>query len=69
MTIHPVASSTVTGAGYDDASSTLEIHFTSGAVYQYFDVPRTAYDEFVGAVSKGQYFNRAIKNSYRYMRL
>jgi hypothetical protein len=64
-----VDSTIVAGVGYDDETLTLEVHFTTGAVYQYFDVPRSAYDEFLHAASKGQYFNEVVKNGYRYMRL
>jgi hypothetical protein len=69
MNVQQVASSTISALGYDDALSTLEVHFTSGAVYQYFDVPRQVYDDLVNSPSKGQYLNVNIKNFYRYMRL
>jgi hypothetical protein len=34
-----VQSSNVTSVGYDASSSTLEVAFHSGGVYQYFGVP------------------------------
>lgn len=69
MNVQPVASANVSAIGYDDASLTLEVHFTSGLMYQYFDVPRSIYDELMNAPSKGQYLNLNIRNNYRYMRL
>jgi hypothetical protein len=67
--IRPVTSTTVSGLGYDEASSTLEVHFTSGAVYQYLEVPPAVFADFMHAPSKGQYLNYEIKNSYRYVRI
>jgi hypothetical protein len=64
-----VTSSTVASVGYDPGSLTLEVEFTSGAVYQYFDVPETVYRELVTADSLGAYLNHNIKNSYRFAKL
>jgi len=69
MNVQPVASANVTAVGYDEPSLTLEVHFSSGAIYQYFDLPRSTYDDLMNAPSKGQYFNLYIRNNYRYMRL
>lgn len=69
MNVKSVSSTNVAGIGYDDTSATLEVHFTSGAIYQYFNVPRYTYDAFMNSSSKGQYLNQHIKNAYRYMRL
>ena len=54
---------------YEKSSSTLEIEFHSGAVYQYFDIPLNIYQEFMGAGSKGQYFAAHIKGYYRYVKV
>jgi len=51
MNRQPVTSSTVESVGFDDDSSTLEIAFHDGSVYQYFDVPRAVYDMLVQAES------------------
>ncbi len=64
----PVASSCVVSVGYDPGTLTLEIEFTSGAVYQYTDVPQEEYDGFVKSESKGMYYNARLK-SYPYVRL
>lgn len=65
----PVNSSDIADIGYDDTTMTLEVGFHSGSIYQYFDVPQTAYGEFMSADSKGKYFNMYIKNNYRYSKL
>jgi KTSC domain-containing protein len=66
----PVSSSSIAAAGYDDMSRTLEIEFTNGHTYQYFDVTRHVYETIVGgSISVGQYFNENVRNVYRYARV
>ena len=64
-----VQSSNLRSVGYDTASSTLEIEFNSGGIYQYFNVPASIYQGLMGASSLGTYFHNYIKSSYRYTRL
>jgi hypothetical protein len=47
----------------------LVVTFTSGSRYAYFDVPREAYEAFVGAFSKGEHFSREVRDRYPYRRL
>ena len=61
-------SSNIASAGYDDASQTLEIEFHNGGIYQYFDVPRTIFDQLVTAASPGGYFHQQIRGVFRYAR-
>lgn len=65
----PVASSNIASVGYEDSSQTLEIEFQSGAIYQYFDVPRVAFDGLIAAGSKGGFFHEQIRGVYRYARV
>jgi hypothetical protein len=60
-----VQSSNILSVGYDAGAGTLEVEFTSGSVYQYFDVPESEYEGLMNAGSKGRYFNRDIKDCYR----
>ena len=60
----PVRSSNIRSVGYDPASSTLEVEFRSGGLYQYSGVPETIYQGFVRAASKGSYFHDHIKGRY-----
>jgi len=48
-----VNSSNIQSIGYDTQSATLEVEFTSGDVYQYYDVPEHLYGEFMRASSLG----------------
>jgi 3-hydroxyisobutyrate dehydrogenase/2-hydroxy-3-oxopropionate reductase len=58
-----VVSTTVRSIGYRDG--TLEIEFVSGNVYRYFDVPEGLFREFMGAPSKGTFFNERIRDRFR----
>ncbi len=65
----PITSSTIASIGFDEDSSTLEIEFLSGSVYQYFDVPFSIYNGLLEADSKGQYMNQFIKGQYRFVKI
>jgi len=64
-----VSSSNITSIGYDDDSETLEIEFHNGGVYQYFDVPRSVYEDLMAAESHGGYLAKNIKGVYRYSKV
>lgn len=64
-----VASSNLRAVGYDPASETLEVEFTSGAVYQYYGVPSHIYEQLMREPSKGQFLNTYVKNMYAYSRV
>lgn len=51
-----VASSAISSVGYDPESETLEVEFSSGAVYEYYGVPRKVYRSLMSAPSKGQFW-------------
>lgn len=65
----PVSSSHIVSIGYEVATSTLEIEFKDGRIYQYFDVPEHIHDGLMGAASHGEYLSANIKGVYRYARL
>ncbi|MBK1880204.1 KTSC domain-containing protein [Pelagicoccus mobilis] len=64
-----VASSNLASVGYDENSQTLEVEFLSGAVYQYYNVPVSIFDQLLASPSKGQFLNIYIKNAYPYSRV
>ncbi|SFG92583.1 KTSC domain-containing protein [Desulfotomaculum arcticum] len=64
-----IESSMIRSIGFDPNTSTLEIEFNSGAVWQYFDFPESSWYEFRNSESKGKYFNREIRNHYRESRV
>lgn len=64
----PVDSSLIRRVTYG-TDATLTVHLHNGAVYRYFTVPRTTLDALLAASSKGTYFNRHIRQHFRYQRL
>ena len=54
---------------YRPAEAALDVEFTTGRVYRYFAVPEPVARGLAGARSKGAYFNRAIRDDFRYERL
>jgi hypothetical protein len=69
MRREPVSSSSISAVGYDFDSSTLEIEFLNGGVYQYFGVPESVYQRLMSAASKGSYLADRIKDRYPYRRV
>lgn len=61
-----VQSANIRSVGYDAGAGILEVEFTSGRIYQYFDVPQREYEGLMDAGSKGRYFNQNIKDCYPY---
>jgi len=59
-------SSVVAGVEYDDESRQLDIRFASGKRYRYFDVPADIYAGLLDAESQGKFFNKEIKDAYRF---
>ena len=56
----PVKSSNVDSVGYDPETSTLEIQFKSGGVYQYAGVDPDTHQSLMGAESIGRFVNQNI---------
>ncbi len=64
-----VESSTLRGVAYDSDSSTLELEFSDGDRYRYFEVPEAVYSELLAADSKGNFFHTHVKGTYRFTKL
>lgn len=69
MRREPLESSSLAAAGYDPATSTLEIEFRHGSIYRYFMVPRSIYQAFSTASSKGRFFVAEIRDHYPFERV
>ena len=54
---------------YRPCQAALDVEFVSGRIYRYFGVPERVARGLAQARSKGGYFNRAIRDRYRYERL
>ncbi len=65
----PVTSSNIHSIGYDHQAGTLEVEFTSGDVYQYFNVPEHLYQQFFHATSPGEFLNDYLRYNYRYQKV
>ena len=65
----PISSSSIASIGYEDDSSTLEIEFNNGSVYQYFDVPRNIFDSLWASDSRGAFLAANIKGRFRFSRV
>jgi hypothetical protein len=61
-------SSVVADVVYGRRVPVLTIRFQSGRIYHYYDVPDTVYRDLMAAASKGQYFNRHIRDRYPFRR-
>lgn len=64
-----VSSSNIKSVGFDPSNNIVEIEFSDGSIYQYFDVPEATYQSLVGAPSVGKYFHQEIRGTYRFARL
>ena len=60
-----VKSSWITDAHYNESNKNMDIRLKNGKKYTFEDVPRKIYDDFINAKSKGEYFNRVIRQQYR----
>jgi hypothetical protein len=64
-----VVSSSISSVGYDAERKTLEVEFTGGRVYRYYDIPAAVHSELLEASSIGGYFNTNIRPYFPYERL
>jgi hypothetical protein len=62
---HEVQSSAIANIGYSKRHHILEIEFVNGAVYRYFDVPLSVYDDLMSAESKARFYDSNIRKHYR----
>ena len=60
-----VQSSMIASLGYETDTSTLEVEFNSGAVWQYYDVPESIYYDMMNSGSLGKFFHANIRGQYR----
>lgn len=75
MQLISVKSSNIKQIGYDEnyrvslnkkPIKVLRIYFTSGFIYDYYDVSKEIYESFLKAESIGKYFWEHIKDKYNY---
>ena len=54
---------------YNEESHTLTIHYVSGMVYEYLEVPEEVVNELKQSRSKGTYLNKFIKGKFEYRKV
>ena len=62
-------SSVIKYFSYDAATETLKIIFVTDMIYQYKKVPEKIYKMLKASGSKGRYFNRHIKDKFKFKKL
>ena len=53
---------------YEPAERRLDVRFTSGRDYSYYDVPLEVFEAMARSFAKGEFFNRQIRGRYRFRR-
>ena len=61
----PVQSRALKSVGYDTDGRLLELEFSSGGLYQYYDVPEFTHRALMHAKSKGRFFQTSIDRKFR----
>jgi len=74
MQRRPVNSSNLAAVGWEEGEEgtdigTMEVEFRNGRVYAYDGVPRTEYENLLGASSPGRYLNQNVIGMYDERRL
>ncbi|HTU67160.1 MAG TPA: KTSC domain-containing protein [Steroidobacteraceae bacterium] len=62
-------SSVIRSYAYDPVDHHLDVIFVSGRRYRYHEVPEEEYGRMRRAFSKGSFFNRNIRDQYRFTEL
>ncbi len=59
----------IVSVGYDADKHVLEVEFDNHHVYRYFMVPRSVFEAFLAASSKGRFLSTKIKDVYACQRV
>lgn len=60
-------SSAIKSVDYQARNKNLTITFVTGKIYRYKNVPRSVYEAFIAASSKGSYFNKVIRDKFSFV--
>jgi hypothetical protein len=64
-----INSSMINKAVYNFTEKTLNVEFSTGAIYQYHNVDESVYEDFCKSESQGKFLNEQIKNKFEYTKL
>ncbi|WP_134090502.1 KTSC domain-containing protein [Olivibacter sp. XZL3] len=59
-------STVIASVHYSADTEVLQIIFTTGRIYFYYDVPPTVYEKLIHARSKGSFFNKEIRGRFAF---
>lgn len=59
-----VESSWINAVNYFAEEEAVEINLINGKTYVYFGVPKSVFNDFLDATSKGKFYNDQIKGEY-----
>lgn len=65
MRMISVSSSAISAVGYDPSTMRMQIRFKQGRTYTFCRVPQHVFDGFLGAGSKGRYYDQYIRAHYQ----
>ena len=68
-TLQTPGSTSIQSVDYDLTSLQMRITFKSGERYVYYNVPPSIYKGFDAAPSKGKYFQRRVRNRFRFRKI
>jgi len=64
-----VHSSVLQSVGYDAVTKILELEFSEGGVYDYFNFSPRTFKKFINSGSLGHFFVKKIKGKYPELRI
>ena len=64
-----VLSTEIEWIGYEQKTNMLQVEFIEGGIYQYQNVPKNIYDNFLSADSHCRYFETSVKGRYQYRKI
>lgn len=73
MEMISVDSSNIAEIGWEAGSKSsvgiLNVRFSNGSLYEYYDVESVIFDLFIKAESKGKFFSSFIRKIYKYSKI
>lgn len=64
-----VQSESLKSVGYDAMTSTLEVQFRNGGIFQYFYVPHFIFSRLLETAAKANYFQNRVRHQFKFRRL
>jgi KTSC domain len=64
-----IAANGIAQVGYEDGAEILEIEFTSGKVFQFFNVPSNMFHQLMDSQFKEFYYQNNIHERFPYKRI